>query len=190
MARPSRCCFVRIMTEHSAQAIMASLSEEKSMDTSLLNASTDDAMALVAATTSNHVYIKSDDFGWIPARVLEMQENLKAKVSVPIYRNEAAIQSDGGKKAKSYETRVVDLKEYPNQTLLLQNVDEDGQLKQVEDMVDLPFLHEVRELDSLTCRVCTNHCHWWRKSLFMKVAVDSLFRRRPTTHVISFLVSS
>ena len=105
----------------------------------------DDALAAVAATTSNHVYIHSTEHGWIPARVLEMQDDgKKAKVSVPIYRSEAAIQSDGGKKAKTFETRVVDLNEYTNKTLLLQNVDEDGRLNQVEDMVDLPFLHEVR----------------------------------------------
>ncbi|KAL7577845.1 hypothetical protein ACA910_010592 [Epithemia clementina (nom. ined.)] len=113
----------------------------------------DDVLAAVAATSNHHVYIRSNEYGWIPARVLEMQDNgQKAKVSVPIYRNEAAIQSDGGKKAKSFETRVVDLREYPNQTLLLQNVNEEGHLKQVEDMVDLPFLHEAAILFNLKAR--------------------------------------
>ena len=44
----------------------------------------------------------------------------------------------------SFETQTIQLKDYPHNTLLLQNVDEEGQLNQVEDMVDLAFLHEVR----------------------------------------------
>jgi hypothetical protein len=42
---------------------------------------------------------------------------------------------------------TVHLADYPNQALPLQNVNEQGRLVPVEDMGDLPFLHEVR-LDS------------------------------------------
>jgi len=85
--------------------------------------------------------------------VLDMEDGgQRAKVSVPQYRNEAAIHSDGGQKATSFETIHVDLKDYPNKTLLLQNVDENGKLKQVEDMVDLAFLHEAAILYNLKAR--------------------------------------
>ena len=100
---------------------------------------------VLAASTSNYVYIRSDEHGWIPARVLELDsETGNVKVSVPQYKTESLIQSDGGKKAMSFETQTIQLKDYPHNTLLLQNVDEEGQLNQVEDMVDLAFLHEVR----------------------------------------------
>jgi len=109
--------------------------------------------AALAASTSNYVYIRSDDYSWIPARVLEIEDGEKrAKVSVPKYRSEAAIQSDGGQKASSFETVFVELKDYANSTLMLQNVNEHGQLKEVDDMVDLAFLHEAAILYNLKAR--------------------------------------
>jgi hypothetical protein len=68
----------------------------------------------------------------------------QAVVSVPVYTDEQSIQSDAGRKAKRHVQQVVELKDY-QMRLPLQNVDENGKLKEVEDMVDLPFLHEVRE---------------------------------------------
>ena len=44
---------------------------------------------------------------------------------------------------KRHEKMTVEMKDYPNSALPLQNVDEHGNLNEVEDMVDLPFLHEV-----------------------------------------------
>ena len=111
-----------------------------------------DVSALTAATTnptlsidtSNHVYIRSPEHSWIPARLLERHDEAStATVSIPMYKDEPSIQSDGGKAAKRNEKQVIDLKEYPNRAFPLQNVDEHGNLKEVEDMVDLPFLHEV-----------------------------------------------
>ena len=73
-------------------------------------------------------------------------------VQVPSFARQEDIQSDG--RATGHVEQTILLKDYPGQTLPLQNVDEQGVLQQVEDMVDLPFLHEVR----LVCVcVCTAH---------------------------------
>lgn len=49
--------------------------------------------------------------------------------------------------AKSFQKMEIDLTKetakYPSQHLPLQNVNNEGELQVVEDMVDLPFLHEV-----------------------------------------------
>lgn len=93
--------------------------------------------------TSNNVYIMDKKFAWVPARLVESLGD-KAIVSVPIYSDEAKILSDGGKGATSWKEDKVSLKHYPGKTLPMQNVDKSGMLTMVEDMVDLPFLHEVR----------------------------------------------
>ena len=105
------------------------------------------AAAEAAVNTSNHVYVKSRDFAWVPARVFETDDaTATAVVSVPVYKDEQAIQSDGGSGATKFDN----LTDYPSNALLLQNVDEEeGHLRQVDDMVDLPFLHEV----SSKCRL-------------------------------------
>lgn len=96
--------------------------------------------------TSNNVYIRSDEFAWIPARLVS-QDKETAKVAIPQYDAEEFIMSDGGKGAVGFKSAVVQLKDYPNFTLPLQNTGKDGTLKEVDDMVDLPYLHEV-SLDS------------------------------------------
>lgn len=97
---------------------------------------------LLSVKTSNHVYVKSTEYAWVPARLLESDGD-KATVSIPQYKGEQAIQSDGGRGSKTSSKVVVELKDYPTRALYLQNVDEEGNLREVEDMVDLPFLHEV-----------------------------------------------
>jgi hypothetical protein len=96
------------------------------------------------AGTSNNVYVLSKEHSWVPARVLEYKEDGKEiVVSIPQFKEEDLIQSDGGKTSKGATTETVLLAGYPNKSLPLQNVDEQGVLLEVEDMVDLPFLHEV-----------------------------------------------
>lgn len=95
-----------------------------------------------AAATSNNVYVMDKEFGWIPARLVD-QQGEKAVVSIPTYGDEAAILSDGGKGAKSWREETISLKYYPGKSLPLQNVSKSGTLVEKEDMVDLPFLHEV-----------------------------------------------
>jgi len=103
------------------------------------------AAADAAVRTSNYVYVKSEDHAWVPARLLETDAATgEAAVSVPEYKDEQSIQSDGGRGAKRASRQQVRLDEYPNRALPLQNVDSEGNLRQVDDMVDLPFLHEVR----------------------------------------------
>jgi hypothetical protein len=97
-----------------------------------------------AGATSSNVYVLDREFGWIPARLVE-QSGDSAKVSIPSYPSEEKILCDGGKGATAWKEDTVKLKFYPGKTLPLQNVDKAGNLLEKEDMVDLPFLHEVRK---------------------------------------------
>lgn len=90
-----------------------------------------------------NVYVRSDKFAWIPARLVSKDKDT-AKVAIPQYEAEEFIMSDAGKGATGFKSAVVKLKDYPNHTLPLQNVGKDGMLTEVDDMVDLPYLHEVR----------------------------------------------
>ena len=99
------------------------------------------AAAKLAAQTSNYVYIQDDAYAWIPARV-EKSDGEGAHLVIPEYKDEKSIQSDGGRRAKRFRKQIVPSDKASS--LPLQNVDEHGNLKEVEDMVDLSFLHEVR----------------------------------------------
>ena len=92
---------------------------------------------------SADVYIRSKEFAWVPARMVE-QDETTAKVAIPQYETEEEIISDGGKGAIGFKSAVVQLKDYAANVLPLQNVGPDGTLTEVNDMVDLPYLHEVR----------------------------------------------
>lgn len=94
-----------------------------------------------AEATSSGVYVLDKEFAWIPARLIE-QSGEKATVSIPTYPDEASILTDGGKGATSWREETISLKHYPGKSLPLQNV-KGGALTEKEDMVDLPFLHEV-----------------------------------------------
>jgi hypothetical protein len=105
----------------------------------------EEAEGAAGAGTSSEVYIMDKEYAWVPARLIS-QSGEKAVVSIPSYAEEAAILSDGGKGAKSWRDETISLKNYPGKTLPLQNINKDGVLNEVEDMVDLAFLHEVRRL--------------------------------------------
>ena len=90
----------------------------------------------------NDIYIRSDEYAWIPARLVEQDKNT-AKVAIPQYESEEFIMSDGGKAAVGFKSAIVKLSDYVNQVLPLQNVNSSGSLKEVDDMVDLSYLHEV-----------------------------------------------
>ena len=89
------------------------------------------------------VFIKDPNHAWVPATLLK-QEGDKATVSVPVYKDEQAMVCDGGRSAKETEERVVKLKDYPSKVLPLQNVDGNNNMPEYSDMVQLPYLHEVR----------------------------------------------
>lgn len=97
--------------------------------------------------TANHAYLLDPVDSWIPCQVVERKSTAEVVVSIPEYRNQQAIKCDGGRSALRKKNQTINLTRYPNQALPLQNVDEDGRLKQVEDMVDLPYLHEVRRFE-------------------------------------------
>ena len=106
--------------------------------------------------TSNRVYVKSDAYGWVPAKLISRNDHDgTATVSVRNYTDESKINSDGdrpSKYAKGKSELVVKLADYDGSVLPLQNVDEDGVLREVSDMVDLPFLHEAAILYNLKAR--------------------------------------
>lgn len=103
-----------------------------------------------ASSSSNHVYVQSKDHGWIPARLLE-SSNDTATVSIGVYKSQQDMITEAGSTSKK-TLATVELKEYPNQSLPLQNVDDDGKLKAVADLVDLDFLHEAAILYNLKSR--------------------------------------
>jgi hypothetical protein len=95
------------------------------------------------AQQSSNVLIKDDKWGWIPGVQRGIDKD-KATVDVWSYPNEQCIACDNGKAAKGkFQTIKVPLKEYDNECLPLQNVDNNGNLMEVADMVKLPYLHEV-----------------------------------------------
>jgi hypothetical protein len=111
-------------------------------------AMTSKAQVEAGTSNTNHVYITSDQYSWMPARVVEYSttDPNQVIVSLSSFKDEDSIGSSKGQKSsqtKTTTTITIDLTTYPNRSLPLQNVDQDGILQQVEDMVDLPFLHEV-----------------------------------------------
>jgi hypothetical protein len=116
------------------------------------------------ASTSNNVYVMDKEFAWMPARLVS-QDGDKAIVSIPTYADEPSILSDSGKGAKSWREETISLKHYPGKALPLQNLSKNGDLNKKDDMVDLPFLHEVRvksfvvvSVVTLTFLVCFFFC--------------------------------
>ena len=90
--------------------------------------------------TGAEVFIKDKELAWVPARLLD-QGGGKATVSVPSYADELDIEM-GGKGASSWADKTINLKDYAEfgGQLPLQNN------KILDDMVDLPYLHEVCSL--------------------------------------------
>ena len=89
-------------------------------------------------------YIKDAEYAWVPA-ILSKTEGDKAYVQVPQYKDEQSIMSDGGRASKGAPVeKVINLKDYAHKVLPLQNVDKNGCLTEHADMVQLPYLHEVR----------------------------------------------
>ena len=93
-----------------------------------------------------NVYIRDDTYAWVPARLVS-QDDKEAKVSIPQYDSEELILSDAGEGATGFKDATIKLKDYPNNTVPLQNVNKEGKLAEVDDMCDLPYLHEVSNLN-------------------------------------------
>ena len=110
-------------------------------------------MSLFTNDISTHVYIKSAEHSWVPALQLKTFDG-KAKVSVPKYNNEQGIlQCTKKSRANKYhDNQIIDLKDYPNNTLPLQNVNANGYLEDYMELKDLPFMHEAAILYNLKLR--------------------------------------
>ena len=89
------------------------------------------------------VFLKDPENAWIPAKLLSQSGNV-ADVQIPEYKDEQSTICDGGKTAKGWIDAEVDLTDYAKHVLPMQNVDEHGNMRCFADMVELPFLHEVR----------------------------------------------
>ena len=91
--------------------------------------------------SESFVFIRDPEYAWIPAIKLGGDAK-KAKVKVPQYPDEQSIICDCGDTAQGFEEEEVALKDYHKGVLPMQNV-KGGSLSVFEDMVELPFLHEV-----------------------------------------------
>ena len=89
------------------------------------------------------VFLKDPENAWIPAKMIKSSGNV-ADVQIPQYADEQSTICDGGKSAKRWIEAEVDLDDYAKGVLPMQNVDEHGNATAFPDMVELPFLHEVR----------------------------------------------
>lgn len=139
---------------------------ENKNDTAITNEKNNDDTDIVNEQNdiyehSNYVYILDPKHSWIPAKVKDRNTTSRnlIQISVPQYRNEQAIRCDGGRTAsQGYKVESIDLDDaenqikYPNRHLPLQNVNSEGELQVVDDMVDLPFLHEAAILYNLKAR--------------------------------------
>jgi hypothetical protein len=111
------------------------------------------------ATKETPVYIKSDQHVWVPALQVKT-DNLTntATVFVPNCKNEQdmlTLRSSNLSGKQNDQKVLVDLKQYPNNVLPMQNVNANtGNLEDYKDMVNLPFLHEVGiVIERLFCSV-------------------------------------
>jgi hypothetical protein len=106
------------------------------------------------------VYIRSIDHSWIPALQLKTHEG-KAVVSVPKFVKGENDMLQCLKASKQFpyhaNNQVINLGEYTNSLLPLQNVDSNGNLEDYKDMVDLPFMHEVSVNPNAGAKYCKHN---------------------------------
>ena len=96
------------------------------------------------STSSELVYVRCKEQHWVPARVVAK----KGKTATVLVQ-------DGNAKSKKVKVlrKTVQLTDYPNHVLPLQNVDATGHLQVYEDMKDVPFLNEASILYNLKARL-------------------------------------
>jgi hypothetical protein len=94
------------------------------------------AMVKEEAPKITPVYLRNADNCWVPALQLKTH-NGKATVSLPKFKSEKdmLVCQKASKTFKYGDNEVVDLKDYPNGVLPMQNVDGNGNLEEYKDMV-------------------------------------------------------
>lgn len=95
---------------------------------------------------------------WIPAILIQQNGTKDAIVSVPMYKSDQELFDIGTDSKLKFEAdhRIVDLKDYDNNVLPMQNVAPNGNLEDYKDMVELPFMHEVcKSIFVVDCFVLT-----------------------------------
>lgn len=101
------------------------------------------------------VFLKDPEYAWIPAKLIRSSGNV-ADVEIPEYKDEQSTICDGGRTASKMIDAEVDLSDYNQGVLPMQNVNENGTMKVYPDMVELPFLHEAAILYNLKKRHLDN----------------------------------
>lgn len=110
-----------------------------------------DPTTAAGASAAHQVYIESGDHGWVPVQVLSIDEKKQeAIVSADEYENEQSMLTCHGAGNEQRIEFAVDLRNYENGVLPLQNSTQEGDLVEYEDMVDMPYLHEVSNKLSLS----------------------------------------
>jgi len=92
------------------------------------------------------VYVKDNTYGWLPATIISCDNDV-ARVIV----NVPSLNVRCSSKLLKKERKVL-LKEYDDNNLPLQNLDEGGNMVVARDMCDLPSLHEAAILYNLKYR--------------------------------------
>lgn len=85
--------------------------------------------------SSSHVFVKDKTYAYLPARLIETKGE-EALVDVLQFHDERDIACDGGKKSHRTVKTTVQLKDYDNGVLPLQNSSNAGVLNEVKDMVE------------------------------------------------------
>lgn len=103
--------------------------------------------------TVTPVYIRSTENSWVPALQLKTY-NGKATVTVPKFVTEKDILQcpKPSRSQKYHDNIIVDMNDYANNVLPLQNVNAHGQLEDFMELKDLPFMHEPAILYNLKLR--------------------------------------
>jgi hypothetical protein len=102
--------------------------------------------------SGKRVYIRSKDNAWEPVLQLNVVKRSDGKQTKKMA---CIVREQGPKKTRSPPV-LIDLSDYPNAVLPMQNVDSKGKLQDYNDMVDLPFMHEVSEIRGDNVQHCAD----------------------------------
>lgn len=113
-------------------------------------------LKLSRMTSGTSVYVRDSHYSWIPATIeSEPDDRNKVKVTVkfPSDWEEYTTIAKGGEMEKVKLDRTINLSDYPNEELPLQNLEADGvSAARKNDMADLANLHEAAILYNLKAR--------------------------------------